>query len=108
MVYVYLATAIIAEVIATSALKASHEFTRLIPSLVVITGYAVAFYFLTLTIKTLPIGITYAIWSGLGIVLISIIGAIFYKEIPDIPAMIGMALIILGVGVIRVYSNVVV
>jgi len=108
MVYVYLATAIIAEVIATSALKASHEFTRLIPSLVVITGYAVAFYFLTLTIKTLPIGITYAIWSGLGIVLISIIGAIFYKEIPDIPAMIGMALIILGVGVIRVYSDVVV
>jgi small multidrug resistance pump len=108
MVYVYLTTAIIAEVIATSALKASHEFTRLIPSLIVITGYAVAFYFMTLTIKTLPIGITYAIWSGLGIVLISIVAAIFYKEIPDIPAMIGMALIILGVGVIYVYSDVVV
>jgi len=107
MVYVYLATAIIAEVIATSALKASHEFTRLIPSLIVITGYAVAFYFMTLTIRTLPIGITYAIWSGLGIVLISIVGAVFYKEIPDVPAMIGMALIILGVGVIHVYSDVV-
>ena len=106
MVYVYLATAIIAEVIATSALKASHEFTRLIPSLIVITGYAMAFYFMTLTIKTLPIGITYAIWSGLGIVLISIVGAVFYKEIPDIPAIIGMALIILGVGIIHVYSDI--
>jgi len=105
MVYVYLATAIIAEVIATSALKASHEFTRLIPSLIVITGYAVAFYFMTLTIRTLPIGITYAIWSGLGIVLISIAGAVFYKQIPDIPAIIGMALIILGVGVIHIYSD---
>jgi len=106
MVYVYLATAIIAEVIATSALKASHEFTRLIPSLIVITGYAVAFYFMTLTIRTLPIGITYAIWSGLGIVLISIVGAVLYKEIPDVPGMIGMALIILGVGVIHIYSDV--
>jgi len=105
MVYVYLATAIIAEVIATSALKASHEFTRLIPSLIVITGYVVAFYFMTLTIRTLPIGITYAIWSGLGIVLISIAGAVFYKQIPDIPAIIGMALIILGVGVIHIYSD---
>jgi len=105
MVYVYLATAIIAEVIATSALKASHEFTRLIPSLIVITGYAVAFYFMTLTIRTLPIGITYAIWSGLGIVLITIVGALFYKEIPDIPAILGMALIILGVGVIHIYSD---
>jgi len=106
MVYVYLAIAIIAEVIATSALKASHEFTRLIPSLIVLTGYIVAFYFMTLTIRTLPIGITYAIWSGLGIVLISIAGAIFYKEIPDIPAMIGIALIILGVGVIHIYSDI--
>ena len=106
MVYVYLAIAIIAEVIATSALKASHEFTRLIPSLIVLTGYTVAFYFMTLTIRTLPIGITYAIWSGLGIVLISIAGAIFYKEIPDIPAMIGIALIILGVGVIHIYSDI--
>ena len=105
MVYVYLATAIIAEVIATSALKASHEFTRLIPSLIVITGYVVAFYFMTLTIRTLPIGITYAIWSGLGIVLISIAGAVFYKQIPDIPAIIGMTLIILGVGVIHIYSD---
>jgi len=106
MVYVYLAIAIIAEVIATSALKASHEFTRLIPSLIVLTGYIVAFYFMTLTIRTLPIGITYAIWSGLGIVLISIAGAIFYKEIPDIPAMIGITLIILGVGVIHIYSDI--
>ena len=106
MVYVYLAIAIVAEVTATSALKASHEFTRLVPSLIVVTGYAVAFYFMTLTIRTLPIGITYAVWSGLGIMLISIVGAVFYKEIPDIPTMIGMALIIFGVGVIHVYSDV--
>jgi len=107
MVYVYLAIAIIAEVAATSALKASHEFTRLIPSLIVVAGYAVAFYFMTLTIRTLPVGITYAIWAGLGIVLISIMGAVLYKEIPDVPAMIGMGLIILGVAVIHVYSDVV-
>ena len=107
MVYIYLAIAIIAEVAATSALKASHEFTRLIPSLIVVTGYATAFYFMTLTIRTLPIGITYAVWSGLGIVLISIVGAVLYKEVPDIPTMLGMALIISGVGVIHVYSDVV-
>ena len=107
MVYVYLAIAIIAEVAATSALKASHEFTRLVPSLIVVIGYSVAFYFMTLTIRTLPIGITYAVRSGLGIALISIVGAVFYKEIPDIPALIGMGLIILGVGVIHVYSDVV-
>lgn len=106
MVYVYLAIAIIAEVAATSALKASHEFTRLIPSLIVVAGYAVAFYFMTLTIRTLPVGITYAIWAGLGIVLISIMAAVLYREIPDVPTMIGMGLIILGVGVIHVYSDI--
>lgn len=105
MTYIYLSVAIIAEVIATSALKASNEFTRLLPSLVVTGGYATAFYFMTLTLRTLPVGITYAIWSGLGIVLITAIGAIFYKEIPDIPAIIGMGLIISGVIIIHTYSS---
>ena len=105
MTYFYLAIAIIAEVAATSALKASAEFTRLVPSLIVVVGYGIAFYFMTLVLRSIPVGITYAIWSGLGIVLVTIIGAVLYKEIPDIPAVIGIGLIIAGVIVINVYSN---
>ena len=105
MAYLYLAIAIIAEVAATSALKAAAEFTRLIPSLIVIVGYGVAFYFLTLVLRTIPVGITYAVWSGLGIVLVTIIGAILYKEIPDLPAVIGIGLIVAGVAVINIYSK---
>ncbi len=105
MAYLYLAIAILAEVVATSALKASEEFTKPIPSLIVIAGFLVALYFLTLVLRTLPIGITYAIWSGLGIVLIGLAAFILYKEIPDIPAIIGMGLIILGVVVINVFSK---
>jgi len=105
MTYFYLAIAIIAEVVATSALKASAEFTRLVPSLIVVVGYGIAFYFMTLVLRSIPVGITYAIWSGLGIVLVTIIGAVLYKEIPDIPAVIGIGLIIAGVMVINVYSN---
>ncbi len=105
MAYLYLAIAIIAEVVATSALKASDEFTKLLPSLIVIIGYGIAFYFMTLVLRTIPIGITYAIWSGIGIVLIAIIGALLYKQIPDTPAIIGMGLIISGVVVIHVYSK---
>ncbi len=105
MAYLYLSIAIIAEVAATSALKASEEFTRLIPSVIVIVGYGVSFYFMTLVLRSLPIGITYAIWSGLGIVLISIIGALLYNQIPDIPAMIGMGLIVAGVIVIHLFSK---
>jgi small multidrug resistance pump len=100
-----IALAIIAEVIATSALKASNEFTRLIPSLVVVVGYGIAFYFMTISLRVLPVGIMYAIWSGLGIVLISIIGWVFYKQALDVPAMIGMGLIISGVVVINVFST---
>ena len=74
MAYFYLAIAIVAEVIATSALKASTEFTKLVPSILVVVGYAVAFYFLTLVLRTIPVGISYAIWSGLGIVLITLVG----------------------------------
>jgi small multidrug resistance pump len=105
MAYLYLSIAIIAEVAATSALKASAEFTKLVPSTVVVIGYGVAFYFLTLVLRSIPIGITYAVWSGLGIVMVAVIGAILYKQIPDIPAIIGMGLIVSGVIVIHVYSK---
>ena len=105
MAYLYLAIAIIAEVVATSALKASVEFTKLFPSLIVVVGYGIAFYFMTLVLRTLPIGITYAVWSGFGIVLVAIVGALLYKQIPDIPAIIGMGLIVLGVTVIHVFSK---
>ena len=105
MAYLYLSIAIMAEVIATSALKASAEFTRPIPSLVVVVGYGVAFYLLTLVLRSIPLGVTYAIWSGVGIVLVALIGAIIYKQIPDLPAIIGMGLIVLGVAVIHLYSK---
>ena len=105
MAYFYLAIAIIAEVAATSALKASAEFTRLVPSLIVIVGYGIAFYCMTLVLRSIPVGITYAVWAGLGIVLVTIVGAVLYKEIPDLPAVIGIGLIIAGVVVINVYSN---
>ena len=105
MAYLYLTIAIIAEVAATSALKASAEFTRLYPSLIVVVGYGVAFYFMTLVLRTIPVGITYAIWSGLGIVLIAIAGVFFYKQTLDIPAISGLFLIIAGVIVIQVFSK---
>ncbi len=103
--YLYLSIAIVAEVIATTALKASNEFTRLLPSLIVITGYGVAFYLLALVLKTLPVGIAYAIWSGMGIVLIAISGAIVFRQIPDWPAVLGMILIIAGVIIINLFSK---
>lgn len=105
MGYLYLAIAIVAEVIGTSALKASEEFTKVVPSALVIIGYGVSFYFLSLVLKTIPIGIAYAIWAGLGIVLIAVVGIIFFKQIPDTAALIGMSLIILGVVVIHIYSK---
>ncbi len=105
MTYLYLAIAIIAEVAATSALKASEEFTRLVPSTIVVIGYGIAFYFMTLVLREIPIGITYAVWSGLGIVLVAVVGFLLYKQTPDIPAIIGMGLIISGVIVIHVFSK---
>lgn len=103
--YLFLAIAIFAEVTATSALKASEEFTRLVPSIIVVVGYAVAFYFMALVLKVLPIGITYAIWSGVGIVVLAIIGLVVYKQTLDLPAIIGMGLIVLGVIVIHLFSD---
>ena len=105
MDYLYLAIAIIAEVIATSSLKASEEFTKIIPSALVVIGYGVAFYSLSVVLKTIPIGIAYAIWAGLGIVLITISGMILFNQTPDAPAIIGMTLIILGVVIIHLYSD---
>ncbi len=107
MAYIFLAVAIIAEVTATSALKACDGFTKLIPSVLVVVGYGVAFYCLTIVLQTIPIGITYAVWAGLGIILVAIVGMVHYKQVPDIPAIIGMVLIISGVVVIYVLSKVV-
>ncbi|MEA3465620.1 MAG: multidrug efflux SMR transporter [Thermodesulfobacteriota bacterium] len=105
MAYLYLSIAIIAEVVATRALKASAEFSRLYPSLLVLAGYCLAFYFMSLALRTIPLGITYAVWAGTGIVLVAVVSAFLYKQIPDIPAMIGMGLIISGVVVIHVFSK---
>jgi small multidrug resistance pump len=105
MVYLYLAIAIVAEVAATSALKASEEFTRPIPSLIVIFGYGVAFYLLALVLRSIPVGITYAIWSGLGIVLVTLVSVFLYRQIPDLPALLGMGLIVAGVVVINTFSK---
>ena len=103
--WLFLSVAIISEVIATSALKQSEGFSKLTPSLLVIAGYAVAFYFLSLTLKTMPVGIAYAIWCGAGIVLISLIGWHFYQQHLDLPALIGIGLILAGVLVINLFSG---
>ncbi|MEZ0006672.1 small multidrug resistance pump [Flavobacterium sp. 28YEA47A] len=103
--YLFLMVAILFETIATSSLKASEQFTKLVPSLITVIGYIAAFYFLSLTLKTIPVGIAYAIWSGIGIVLISLAGIFLFKQVPGLPAIIGMLLIIAGVVVINVFSK---
>jgi small multidrug resistance pump len=105
MSYLYLAIAIVAEVIGTSALKAAEGFTRPGPSLVVIVGYGAAFYFLSLALKTIPVGIAYAIWSGVGVALITLIGWVVFRQRLDAPALAGLALIVAGVAVIQVFSG---
>lgn len=105
MSYLYLAIAIVAEVIGTSALKATEGFTRLLPSLVVVIGYGTAFYFLSLTLKVIPVGIAYAIWSGVGVALITLIGWVLFKQRLDAPALAGLALIVAGVVVIHFFSG---
>jgi len=103
--YAALAVAILAEVIATSALKASDGFTRLWPSVVTAAGYGVAFFFLSIALRSVPMGIAYAIWSGIGIVLISAAGWIWFRQALDLPAMLGLGLIIAGVVVVNVFSK---
>ena len=105
MHWLYLALAIGAEVIATSALKSAAGFTRLLPSIVVVLGYGAAFYFLSLTLKTIPVGVAYAIWSGAGIVLISTAASLLYGQKLDAAAIIGMGLIVTGVLVIQLLSK---
>lgn len=105
MNWLFLAIAIVSEVIATSALKAANGFTRLFPSLAVVLGYASAFYFLSLVIRTIPVGVTYAVWSGVGIVLVALIGWLIYGQKLDLPAVVGMTLIIAGIVVLNVFSK---
>jgi len=105
MIYTYLLIAIACEVIATSALKAADGFTRLWPSLVTLIGYGISFYFLSLTLRTIPVGIVYAIWSGAGIVLIAAIGWVYYRQSLDAAAIIGLALIVAGVLVVNLFSR---
>jgi len=103
--WLFLAIAIVAEVVATSALKSSEGFTRLAPSVVVVVGYVLAFYFLALTLKFIPIGIAYAIWAGLGIVLISLVSWAVYGQKLDAAALAGMAFIVTGVAIINLFSS---
>ncbi|MNV70242.1 Multidrug transporter EmrE [compost metagenome] len=103
--YLLLGLAIAAEVLGTSALKASDGFTRLAPSLITVVAYGVSFYLLSLTLKSMPIGIAYAVWSGVGIVLISAIGWLLYGQRLDAPALIGLGLIVAGVLVVNLFSK---
>jgi small multidrug resistance pump len=105
MQLVYLAIAIVAEVIGTSALKAADGFRVLAPSVVVVASYSISFYFLSLALRTIPMGLAYAIWSGVGIVLISLAGWLFYRQALDGAAIAGMGLIIAGVAVINLFSK---
>lgn len=103
--WIYLGIAIVSEVIGTSALNASAGFSRLWPSLVVVAGYAVAFYCLSLALKSIPVGIAYAIWSGVGVALIALVGWAIFGQALDAPAVIGIALIVAGVVVLNVFSR---
>ena len=101
----YLLIAIVFEIIATTYLKKSEEFSKLLPSIVTIVGYGVAFYFLSLSLRSIPMGIAYAIWSGVGIVLITLVGILVFKQTPDFPAIIGLLFIIIGVAIINIFSK---
>jgi small multidrug resistance pump len=103
--YLYLLIAIIGEVIATTYLKSTNNFSEVIPTTYVVAGYVTAFYFMMLAMKTIPIAITYSIWAGVGISAITILGALKYKEYPDLMAIIGLGLIIIGVIILVFYSK---
>ena len=105
MHWFYLGIAIVSEVIATSALKAADGFTQLVPSIIVVLGYAAVFYFLSLTLRFIPIGVAYAVWSGVGIVLVSLIGWFIYRQPLDIAAMIGIGFIVTGVMILNFFSK---
>ena len=105
MIYFYLALAIVAEVAGTSLLKATEEFTKLLPTSFLVIFYLISFWLMTLALRDLPLGVVYAVWSGLGIVLVAIIGVFVYKEMPDLASILGMGLIISGVVVIHLFSK---
>ena len=105
MNYLYLAIAIVAEVIATIALKTSHQFTNPIPSGVSVVGYGVAFFSLSLALRTIPMGLAYAIWSGVGVVLVVLAGSVLFKQHLDLPAVIGIAFIVAGVAIVNSFSS---
>lgn len=105
MPWLYLTIAVLSEIIATTALKTAENFTRLWPSVFVILGYGTAFYFLSLTLRTIPLGVAYAIWSGVGIVLVSIFGWFFFRQALDLPAILGIGLIVAGVLVLNLFSK---
>lgn len=105
MTYLYLIMAIIFEVIGTAALQASEQFTRPKPLILTALGYMAAFYFLSLVLRTMPVGIAYAIWSGLGVVLITLVGLVWFGQRLDLPAIIGLGLIVAGVAVINLFSK---
>jgi len=104
MAYLYLGIAIVAEVVGTVALKGSVGFTKLGPSMVVIVAYAIAFFFLALTLRTIPVGIAYAVWGGAGMALSVISGAVLFNDVPDIPAIIVVGLILMGVVIVNTMS----
>ncbi len=103
--WVYLMVAIVAEIVGTSGLKASDGFSKLWPSLLTVAGYGTSFFFLSLTLRTIPMSVAYAVWSGVGIVLITLVGWIFFGQRLDLPAMIGIAIIALGVVVLNLFSK---
>jgi small multidrug resistance pump len=105
MVYLYLMIAIVAEVIATTTLRASDSFTKFWPSVVVVIGYSTSFYFLSWCVKWMSIGFVYAVWCGVGIVLVAVLAAIVYKQVPDAWGIVGMGLIVAGVVVLNVLSK---
>ena len=104
--WLYLGLAIISEVVATSFLKSSEGFTKLVPSVIVVVGYCLAFYFLSLTLAEIPIGVAYAVWSGVGIAALAVVSVVFFDQKLDLAGIVGFALIILGVIVLRVFSDV--
>lgn len=103
--YLYLSIAIVMEVIATSSMKALDGFNKPLPLVLVVVGYAVSLFLLSIVVKTVPVGVAYAIWSGLGIVLVSIVALIIYQQQLDLPAIIGMSLIVAGVVVMQLFSK---
>lgn len=103
--YVYLLVAIVFEVLATTALKETQGFTRLAPSVFTIAGYGLAFYFLSLTLRAIPVGLVYALWSGAGIVFITAIGWLWFRQSLDAPALVGIGFIMAGVAIINLFSK---